>query len=62
MIYIFLDHMYPIFAILLFYNLKMSSEFPGKVEILPENYNNCDYTFKIIIIGDSGKFIIIIIN
>ena len=40
----------------------MSSEFPGKVEILPENYNNCDYTFKIIIIGDSGKFIIIIIN
>ena len=35
----------------------MSSEFPGKVEILPENYSNCDYTFKIIIIGDSGKFI-----
>ena len=27
------------------------------IEVLPEDYNNYDYNFKIIVIGDSGKLI-----
>ena len=35
----------------------MFIEFSGKVEVLPDNYSGYDFTFKIIIIGDSGKLI-----
>jgi hypothetical protein len=33
----------------------MSIDEYGKVEVLPENYDSYDTTFKIIVIGDSGK-------
>ena len=33
----------------------MSGDDFDKIEILPEDYNSYDFTFKIIVIGDSGK-------
>jgi len=33
----------------------MQNEKEIKVEVLPENYNKYDLSFKIIVIGDSGK-------
>ena len=33
----------------------MSADDFDKIEILPEDYNIYDFTFKIIVIGDSGK-------
>ena len=35
----------------------MSLDDLNNVEVLPEDYNSYDLTFKIIVIGDSGKFI-----
>ena len=33
----------------------MQNEKELKVEVLPENYDQHDLSFKIIVIGDSGK-------
>ena len=34
----------------------MSLDDLDKIDVLPEDYNSYDLTFKIIVIGDSGKY------